>query len=81
MRVEEVFRPWFFYSECVRIGSGCWVMECGSAKEHVGVMFGFYGSFLIFQIKNSFLFLPKAVKSRKKSAFWPIYCYDFLQLL
>jgi len=31
--------------------------------------------FLLFESKNSFLFLPKAVKSRKKLAFWPIYCY------
>jgi hypothetical protein len=30
---------------------------------------------------QKFLFLPIAVKSRKKSAFWPIYCYNFLQLL
>ena len=33
-----------------------------------------FGWVLIFQIKNSFLFLSKAVKSHKKSAFWSIYC-------
>jgi len=30
--------------------------------------------FLLFESKNSFLFLPKAVKSCKNSTFWPIYC-------